>query len=607
MTDRAFCEQCGAQIVAHAKHCRSCGAAQSELAQPLARPPEAQPAVAAARVPPPSAAAPPLPPSPAAPAPPAWAGPPTAGPPEPGADLLATAEDLRRAASARLAGSLGSFPGRSLGEILGFTAVGGLIACVCSWLLAWLLLALGLSLADVDTTLLSLSSAAGLLVPLALGAPLAVDTVAEGEIAAATFGLPLTTLVLVPLAIVVVVAFAAGRLFSAQTADQAWKLGVLIAIPFAVGVSLLAASFGGPLEPGVLAELDADDTASIDVGPAGAQTFFYSLFWGALGGALGGRLAAYGLPRSPGRARGSPAVLGVIGGSLRALRFALVATLVLLVISIPIALLVQALRGDLDLGLEQGEVVGLILGVPLIVTWTLLASHGVGYGVDGSESQYAEFIGPLADEQTTFHFWDAGPTGLLLLILTAAIVLALARGGRAAAHAATPASPAAYVWRGAALALPWVAILLVLRAMTSFSGSAASGELLNFEGTVGPILAETVLLGGLIAALAGAWGGRLAWQEDHSSVAASPWHRFLLGPRVWPTGAPDRPSSGPAPAPPLSPAPTPAPPFEPPARPVAYNAPSAFCPYCGETIAAADRFCGACGRDQPVSVTPGPG
>jgi len=493
-----------------------------------------------------------------------------------------------------------SFPGRTLRDIALAAIGGGILALAAACLLAWALLA-----AFVEPEGLPLFEFARLAVPLALGAPLNVEAQIVEVAARAKVQLPITGAILVPLGALVLAGFLSARWFRPRDHSEAWKLGALIGVPFSVVLTLLTSAFATDLPlPAALMGLAGEDSSLFDLSDEGLfasvairasalQTAIYGCLWGAIGGAIGAGL--YGGSRfgvGDLRARltrtwASGARLVAVEGAARALAFSLVVLGALVFVR---GLLGIALESDIGVLASTGSdsairrLLVLLLAVPTAALAAVFAVHGIGYQAEILVPELPEGLNlpeELEVTQNTFHLWDTSES-MLLLVGTALVAYALARGGRRAAHLVGGTDVRGFVRAGATVAIPWLALLLLVRPLASAEVTASGLGSLEGFGSFAPAFGETVLLSGVMAALAGAGGGWVAWKET-------------LGTQTRLTRAFGNIGSTTAREPVRAPAPVPVH-HGSATEPAQARAPRSFCDQCGIAVQPTDRFCEHCGH-----------
>lgn len=205
----------------------------------------------------------------------------------------------------------------------------------------------------------------------------------------------------------------------------------------------------------------------------------------------------------------------------------------------------------------------------------------------------------------------------------------------------------AFVKAGATIAIPWIALLLLVRQLASAKVSASAFGLFEQPSSVAPSFGETIFFAGALAALARAAGGALAWGEgrsreaatlgrafgriDRPSAASRPYappsgagalhsrtcrRRVLVSPhrctrrgrtrhhrRMWPQRGRRMPPPERLPLAPPSPAPD-----APGQATMVHSTPLpsgrsrwSFCDGCGHPVQPTDRFCESCGRSVPTA------
>ena len=166
--------------------------------------------------------------------------------------------------------------------------------------------------------------------------------------------------------------------------------------------------------------------------------------------------------------------------------------------------------------------------------------------------------------------------------VTAVVAYAFARGGRRAAHLVGGTDVRGFIRARATVAIRWLALLLLARPLASAEVTASGLGSLEGFGSFAPAFGETVLLAGVMAVLAGASGGWVAWKERLSTQTrlirafgniGSATARELLRAPV-PASVPHSFAIEPAQA----------------------RTPRSFCDPCGIAVQPTDRFCEHCGH-----------
>jgi hypothetical protein len=583
MSELVFCEQCGRQIAATAKFCRNCGAAQEIVASGGEERSENVPTGAASA--------------------PIAVGP---GADAASIDLGEKIDSLRRVTEHELElRANAAFPGRSWQQVGGAAIGGGIAAFVAAWGITWAILrVLG---GDQAVGMLPLDQIARFGINLSLGAPLIISGNISSLGGETELRLPLTLLVLIPLAGLAIGGYLAAGWFRPASRAEGWKIGATIAVPFALILFVFGVSFAADV-PILAPSFDGSEfgiggsSASAEIHAAAFYTVLYGLFWGVLGGAFGGWLQARGSspPGDPRaalvRTYGSSSPTVVIESAVRALGIPLLGFVALATIG---CVLLAVSEGS-------GGLLSLLL-VPTLAIAALFGAQGIGYEVEGYLT-----LGGLAGDttQSTFHVWSNPIALLIAAALSLLVIVGLLRGGRRIAHASAAVDSGGAIRAGAAIAFPWVALLLILRGLGSLTLTATGVGIVQGAGKIDPVLGETILFGALFGIACGGFGGWLGWRErlivagegDARDPVTTPIARRVLGdidaelPEVVP--GPLLPSTPVVPVPEGDQA---APPVPSPAAPPP-PAPDPFCDSCGNAMAPQDRFCDRCGQARPMAT-----
>lgn len=593
MSEMVFCEQCGQQITANAKFCRGCGAVQELVSEAAAS------ATGTAGTT----------------APGAGGGAPTAAATTEFSEKL---DSLRQLTERELSSRADSaFPGRSWQQVAGAAVGGGSAAFAAAWGIAWLILRLigdGQAIGGLQLDQLSRVG-----VDLALGTPLVISGAISSFGGETELRLPLTLLVLIPLAGLTLGGYLGAGWFRPATRTEGWKIGATIAIPFAIVLALFSVSFGAHV-PLIAPSFEGGfetSSASAEVHADGFYTILYGLFWGVLGGALGGWLQAR-RTCPPGDARaalvkthGSSSPTVAIESAVRALGIPVLGFTALAVAGCIVLAAIEGTGGLL-----------LLIAVPALVIDALFLVQGIGYDAKGSVS-VGGALGATESRQQTFHVWDNGIVLIVAVALAALVIIGLIRGGRRMVHAGPAVDAGGAMRAGAVIAIPWLVLLLILRELGSLSFSASGLGIFQGGGSVAPAFGQTILFGGLFGAVFGGFGGWLAWRErqilatedKEPDPVTNPLVRKALGdvdaplPEVLPGSLlppvrvhpPNPAATSPAPTP-TTPAPAAIPPS--PEPPISLPSPepaapaATYCEGCGNAMGASDRFCDRCGRQR---------
>jgi hypothetical protein len=539
-----FCGACGGAMTPSAKFCPSCGAGQEEFRAFGADEPPIAPAPAA--VPPVSTPAPPVSPEPepdaledAATL--AFGGstaprPPEGGPPRPLLEAL--------------------FPGRTLGQIAFPPTAGAVVAIFTSWIAFSALLGvvhltrlagpmIGGSLGAEISTSVSTNPLTGL-GGVATGQEVALGSVNGG------IHLPLTILIVVPLAGLVLAGWLAARWLPARSVRESAAIGAGVAVPYAILLPLSIEAFG-------------PDHIGVDYGTA----LLYSFLWGVPAGALGGYFRQGGLAaivdvrrhlarlsvqsKAAAIAVGAGVTLGfafvalaallmvlgtagLIAGAVSLHEWAAVAGLTALAVALlcarPLLRLINPEAQNLAAGLAllvmgagvivtcsvpelRNGVLALVLLAPTLLINLLFVLQGIPFGLEGdyhvsflSGSHQVGSVGALSDPVA------AGVALLLGLPLYAALVA----GGRLIAEKSGARTREQAIVAGGALSIPWALMLVALREAASikFDGGLSS---VSAAVSIGPTLGATILLGSLFGAGLGALGGARACIDEGTEGA----------------------------------------------------------------------------------------
>ena len=400
-------------------------------------------------------------------------------------------EGSQRATPALRAWKEHAFGMRPWSDIAVYGGIGGVVAFVVAWVLAWLALHL------LHTSLgLPLSSLARFGIPLVLGAPLDLEGHVSFLSGHAELRLPLTALVLLPVIGATTGGYLAARAFNPARGREATAIGAAAGIGFALITSVAAVAYSTNIDmPSMGFGGISIGSLSEGVRVSRPSTFIYGLIWGVPAAAFGGTVFAYGksaIKRLPFRKQQPKSF--VVAAGLETVH-TLIRIMQILVVGFLAFGIIALVRSTAPLAIAPAAAAGSIF-------W----AEGVGYQVGGS---VGSIFGGGENSHHTVHFWNTH-WGLVMIPIAVFLAYMLMSTGRSLARRRGVSDPVTAAVTGAAIAVPWLGLLVLIRTWASASVTAGGMGLFSGAGYVQPSLIQAVLYGAIFAGVCGAVGGIVA-------------------------------------------------------------------------------------------------
>ncbi|HEX6797028.1 MAG TPA: hypothetical protein VF116_04850 [Ktedonobacterales bacterium] len=347
----------------------------------------------------------------------------------------------------------------------------------------------------------------------------------------AAFNLPLTTLVMLPLAALVLGGYLSAASDYTGRPRYCVARGALIGPAYAIVLAVLAMVGTQSVSTSFFGTATASASISVPIG----QSFLLGLVWGCIFGALGGYIQARGgqwlraLPGDLAAVRWRQLAAATVGGVAALLSMLVFATCVLLALVAVAAIsatsqgadglpLYTLLRDGNLLSLFQnlpqpgqppvasvGGPLALVLSLaPTLAVW--LVALGGGASIVASETGFSS-NGPRSTDVSLGLLNGQHPfpvVYLLALIPLGAYFI----GGRVAARVAGTAQSRAL--NGALMAVPLSILLALATTLTGFGGRATAGTetaTASIAPSFGSVLLWTLVVGAIVGALGGLSAG----------------------------------------------------------------------------------------------------